>query len=48
MQAINLDTFSLSLLTAKEDILNGRASTDWYGVMLLYFLIHTHTLIPSQ
>ncbi|XP_058230393.1 drebrin-like protein A isoform X2 [Hemibagrus wyckioides] len=29
MQAINLDTFSLSLLTAKEDILNGRASTDW-------------------
>ncbi|KAI5613140.1 drebrin isoform X1 [Silurus asotus] len=29
MQAINLDTFSLSLLTAKEDIVNGRASTDW-------------------
>ncbi|XP_060763167.1 drebrin-like protein A isoform X2 [Neoarius graeffei] len=29
MKAINLDTFSLSLLTAKEDILNGRASADW-------------------
>ncbi|XP_062873553.1 drebrin-like protein [Trichomycterus rosablanca] len=29
MEAINLDTYSLSLLTAKEDILNSRASTDW-------------------
>lgn len=43
MQAINLDTFSLSLLTAKEDILNSRASTDWYSVILLGSLIHTHT-----
>ncbi|XP_051970983.1 drebrin-like protein B isoform X2 [Xyrauchen texanus] len=29
MHAINLDTYSLSLLTAKEDILNPRASTNW-------------------
>ncbi|KAL0979769.1 hypothetical protein UPYG_G00189410, partial [Umbra pygmaea] len=29
MQAINLDTYSLSLLTAKEDILNPRSSTNW-------------------
>lgn len=29
MRAVNLDTYSLSLLTAKEDILNGRTSTDW-------------------
>ncbi|XP_056125999.1 drebrin-like protein isoform X1 [Rhinichthys klamathensis goyatoka] len=29
MTAINLDTYSLSLLTAKEDILNPRASTNW-------------------
>ncbi|XP_042580489.1 drebrin-like protein B isoform X2 [Cyprinus carpio] len=29
MRAINLDTYSLSLLTAKEDVLNPRASTNW-------------------
>uniref|UniRef100_A0A8C1IVM9 Drebrin n=1 Tax=Cyprinus carpio TaxID=7962 RepID=A0A8C1IVM9_CYPCA len=29
MRAINLDAYSLSLLTAKEDILNPRASTNW-------------------
>uniref|UniRef100_A0A8K9V8W9 Drebrin n=1 Tax=Oncorhynchus mykiss TaxID=8022 RepID=A0A8K9V8W9_ONCMY len=29
MGAINLDTYSLSLLTAKEDILNPRSSTNW-------------------
>ncbi|XP_014016374.1 drebrin-like protein B [Salmo salar] len=29
MRAINLDTYSLSLLTAKEDILNTRSSTNW-------------------
>ncbi|XP_026870864.2 drebrin-like protein A isoform X2 [Electrophorus electricus] len=29
MQAINLDTYNLSLLTAKEDILNSRSSTNW-------------------
>ncbi|KAL6465528.1 hypothetical protein MHYP_G00256610 [Metynnis hypsauchen] len=29
MRAINLDTYSLSLLTAKEDILNAKASTNW-------------------
>uniref|UniRef100_A0A8B9KC02 Drebrin n=1 Tax=Astyanax mexicanus TaxID=7994 RepID=A0A8B9KC02_ASTMX len=29
VRAINLDTYSLSLLTAKEDILNARASTNW-------------------
>nr|XP_029533271.1 drebrin-like [Oncorhynchus nerka] len=29
MRAINLDTYSLSLLTAKEDILNPRSSTNW-------------------
>ncbi|XP_066512110.1 drebrin-like protein A [Hoplias malabaricus] len=29
MQPINLDTYSLSLLTAKEDILNAKASTNW-------------------
>ncbi|KAL4623245.1 drebrin-like isoform X1 [Arapaima gigas] len=29
MRAINLDTYSLSLLTAKEDIMNPRSSTDW-------------------
>ncbi|XP_061117665.1 drebrin-like protein A [Conger conger] len=29
MKAINLDTYSLSLLTAKEDILNPRSSTNW-------------------
>lgn len=52
MRAINLDTYSLSLLTAKEDILNPRASTNWYGnfnipycrgvldVSLFYILIH--------
>ncbi|KAM9393256.1 uncharacterized protein KZ484_004459 [Pholidichthys leucotaenia] len=28
-QAVNLDTYSLSLLTAKEDILNPRSSTNW-------------------
>ncbi|XP_041793139.1 drebrin-like protein A [Chelmon rostratus] len=27
--AVNLDTYSLSLLTAKEDILNPRSSTNW-------------------
>uniref|UniRef100_A0AAY4C1F8 Uncharacterized protein n=1 Tax=Denticeps clupeoides TaxID=299321 RepID=A0AAY4C1F8_9TELE len=29
MRAANLDTYSLSLLTAKEDILNPRSSTNW-------------------
>ncbi|XP_016380869.1 drebrin-like protein A isoform X1 [Sinocyclocheilus rhinocerous] len=29
MRAINLDAYNLSLLTAKEDILNPRASTNW-------------------
>ncbi|XP_067087661.1 drebrin-like protein A isoform X2 [Osmerus mordax] len=29
MRAVNLDTYSLSLLTAKEDILNPRSSTNW-------------------
>ncbi|XP_051960974.1 myb-like protein X isoform X3 [Xyrauchen texanus] len=29
MRGINLDTYSLSLLTAKEDILNPRSSTNW-------------------
>ncbi|KAI1900395.1 hypothetical protein AGOR_G00049510 [Albula goreensis] len=29
MKAINLDTYSLSLLTAKEDIFNPRSSTNW-------------------
>ncbi|XP_077378942.1 uncharacterized protein LOC144019635 isoform X2 [Festucalex cinctus] len=29
MQTVNLDTYSLSLLTAKEDILNPRSSTNW-------------------
>ncbi|XP_019750186.1 drebrin-like protein A isoform X2 [Hippocampus comes] len=29
MQTVNLDTYSLSLLTAKEDILNHRSSTNW-------------------
>ncbi|XP_023674090.2 uncharacterized protein [Paramormyrops kingsleyae] len=29
MNPINLDTYSLSLLTAKEDILNPRSSTSW-------------------
>uniref|UniRef100_W5MCS4 Drebrin n=1 Tax=Lepisosteus oculatus TaxID=7918 RepID=W5MCS4_LEPOC len=29
MKSINLDTYSLSLLTAKEDILNPRSSTNW-------------------
>ncbi|XP_048859347.1 drebrin [Brienomyrus brachyistius] len=29
MNPINLDTYSLSLLTAKEDILNPRSSTNW-------------------
>ncbi|XP_023673679.1 uncharacterized protein [Paramormyrops kingsleyae] len=29
MKAINLNTFNLSLLTAKEDVLNPRSSTDW-------------------
>lgn len=28
-QRVNLDTYSLSLLTAKEDILNPRSSTNW-------------------
>lgn len=28
-QTVNLDTYSLSLLTAKEDIFNPRSSTDW-------------------
>ncbi|XP_061623186.1 drebrin-like protein A isoform X1 [Phyllopteryx taeniolatus] len=28
-QTVNLDTYSLSLLTAKEDILNHRSSTNW-------------------
>ncbi|KAM3610423.1 uncharacterized protein V6R79_003956 [Siganus canaliculatus] len=28
-QSVNLDTYSLSLLTAKEDILNPRSSTNW-------------------
>ncbi|XP_070690500.1 drebrin [Pempheris klunzingeri] len=28
-QKVNLDTYSLSLLTAKEDILNPRSSTNW-------------------
>lgn len=31
MREVNLDTYSLSLLTAKEDILNPRSSTNWYG-----------------
>lgn len=26
---VNLDTYNLSLLTAKEDILNPRSSTNW-------------------
>ncbi|KAG5281094.1 hypothetical protein AALO_G00067370 [Alosa alosa] len=29
MRGVNLDTYNLSLLTAKEDILNPRASTNW-------------------
>ncbi|XP_076015890.1 uncharacterized protein LOC143008155 [Genypterus blacodes] len=29
VRAVNLDTYSLSLLTAKEDIINPRASTNW-------------------
>ncbi|XP_077334625.1 uncharacterized protein LOC143975971 [Lithobates pipiens] len=29
MNALNLDTYGLSLITAKEDILNERISTDW-------------------
>ncbi|XP_056114221.1 myb-like protein X [Rhinichthys klamathensis goyatoka] len=29
MREVNLDTYSLSLLTAKEDILNPRSSTNW-------------------
>ncbi|KAL4617458.1 drebrin-like isoform X1 [Arapaima gigas] len=29
MRAVNLDTYSLSLLTAKEDIANPRSSTSW-------------------
>ncbi|KAM9821423.1 uncharacterized protein ACBT44_007029 [Syngnathus typhle] len=29
MKTVNLDTYSLSLLTAKEDILNHRSSTNW-------------------
>ncbi|XP_040275401.1 flocculation protein FLO11-like [Bufo bufo] len=29
MTALNLDTYSLSLITAKEDILSARSSTDW-------------------
>nr|XP_061811482.1 drebrin-like protein A [Nerophis lumbriciformis] len=29
MRTVNLDTYSLSLLTAKEDILNHRSSTNW-------------------
>nr|XP_057926987.1 drebrin-like protein A isoform X2 [Doryrhamphus excisus] len=29
LQTVNLDTYSLSLLTAKEDILNPRSSTNW-------------------
>ncbi|KAM3867564.1 uncharacterized protein ACN63O_007231 [Diretmus argenteus] len=29
MPAVNLDTYSLSLLTAKEDILSPRSSTNW-------------------
>ncbi|XP_045891046.1 drebrin-like protein A isoform X2 [Micropterus dolomieu] len=29
MSTVNLDTYSLSLLTAKEDILNPRSSTNW-------------------
>ncbi|CAI9601865.1 unnamed protein product [Staurois parvus] len=29
MNALNLDTYGLSLITAKEDILNDRISTDW-------------------
>ncbi|XP_063051099.1 drebrin-like protein A [Engraulis encrasicolus] len=29
MKGVNLDTYNLSLLTAKEDILNPRASTNW-------------------
>ncbi|XP_024864264.1 drebrin-like protein A isoform X2 [Kryptolebias marmoratus] len=28
-QTVNLDTYSLSLITAKEDILNPRSSTNW-------------------
>ncbi|XP_072244203.1 uncharacterized protein [Leuresthes tenuis] len=28
-QTVNLDTYSLSLLTAKEDIINPRSSTNW-------------------
>lgn len=30
MREVDLDTYSLSLLTAKEDILNPRSSTNWY------------------
>ncbi|KAF3850960.1 hypothetical protein F7725_012732 [Dissostichus mawsoni] len=30
-QTVNLDTYSLSLLTAKEDILNPRSSTNCLG-----------------
>ncbi|XP_056410542.1 drebrin-like protein [Hyla sarda] len=29
MSALNLDTYSLSLITAREDILSARSSTDW-------------------
>ncbi|XP_068167254.1 drebrin-like protein A [Antennarius striatus] len=29
VRSVNLDTYSLSLLTAKEDILNPRSSTNW-------------------
>ncbi|XP_053330565.1 drebrin-like protein A [Spea bombifrons] len=29
MNPLNLDTYSLSLLAAKEDIVSGRSSTDW-------------------
>ncbi|KAM7391799.1 hypothetical protein PAMP_022456 [Pampus punctatissimus] len=29
MRTVNLDTYSLSLLTAKEDIVNPRSSTNW-------------------
>ncbi len=40
MREVDLDTYSLSLLTAKEDILNPRSSTNWYddGLVICLFL----------
>jgi len=44
MREVNLDTYSLSLLTAKEDILNPRSSTNWYGYDLCLFLFFFYFL----